>query len=257
MRLKQRPFPAAGKSFSMGVVLKGAGMKRNLILHGFLFSFLFLLGGLGAPWAKADPATSPTPADTADPVDEVTSLHEEITAMEDSAKDKELKFNLDLFQLTQELLKDKMEGAQKAGDAKKASECRAEMDRLAAERDAIWDEEIPILEARHKLRSIRFDLAIQRLQSEISRTGDGEFKKLDYLKENLETLQKVKLLTDDYFQLSEQLSGLQRKGDLAATQDIYQKLKDLRQKQRDLSNDENQQLLQNIGKYSGEDSQNL
>ncbi len=223
-------------------------MKQNLIFYGFLYSFPFLFLGLGASRVMADPP---------DPEDQITTLHEEITALEDSNKDKELKFNLDLFQLAQELLKDKMEEAQKAGDAKKASECKTEMDNLTAERDATWDEEIPILEARHKLRSLRFDHGLQRLQEEIGRTPEGDFKKLSYLKENLATLEKVKLLNDDFFQLSEQLSSFQRKGDFAATKDVYQKLKDLRQKQRDLSNDENEQMLQNIEKYSGEDSQNL
>jgi hypothetical protein len=222
-------------------------MKRKKILHGFLSSFPFLFLGLGVP-AQADPP---------DPQDEITALHEQMTALEDAGKDKELKFNLDLFQAAQELLRDKMETAQKAGDAQKAADCKQEMDRLAAERDALWDGEIPLLEARHKIRNLRLDLGIQRLQEEIGKTDDGEPKKLEYLRENLATLQKVKLLNDDFFQLSEQLSALQRKGDFTATQDIYQKLRDLREKQRDLSNDENQQLLQNLEKYSGEDSQNL
>ena len=225
-------------------------MKIKVILLGSFFAF----GLLSRALAQEIPAET---QEQEAMLDQISSIDEDINRLKDLQSDATLKYKRFLFKIEKESLEDKLTLAQKAGDSKTADAVKGEIQEMETLRDATWDEDIPLLEARHKLDLLKIDAVLEKIQKKLDDPDALDKKDIEFLQETKDELQKYKPLLDQRLELNKQLVSLRKAEDFQAADQIYEKLKDIRKQIKDLISNSRNQLIKKLGSSSDEDTLNL
>ncbi|HTC19946.1 MAG TPA: hypothetical protein VK859_03805 [bacterium] len=211
--------------------------------------------GLGSGTYAQSPA--PTPDDSSAILDQITSIQEDITHLKDLQSDTNLKYRRYLFNIETEALEDRLTEAQKSGDSKRADHLKGELDDMTALQEATWDQNLPILEANHKLELLRVDITLRQVQKKLDNSGELNQKTFDILQKTKETIEKYKPLLEQRFQLQKDLIPARKSLDFKTADEIYKKLGDIRKQMRDIADQSRDQLLQKLDSTNPDISQNL
>jgi hypothetical protein len=183
--------------------------------------------------------------------DQLTQVQNEIIALQDTQNNKSLSYRRHLHRLVLALTQNQIDDAQKSGNAERVNFLKNEMVTLTLERDSTWDESTAILDAQCKRDQLLADQKIIGFKQQAARAAQANPKKAKEFELGVEAWNKYKPLIDQRYDLEKQLSAAREKEDFKTAADLYQKLKDVRQRQRDVDKSITQQMIQIEEKNSG------
>lgn len=189
--------------------------------------------------------------------DQINTLQEDVTRLQDIAADKDLIYRRTMHKMLIELFDEKIATAQKAGDTQTVNRLQDEIKNLTTIRDSTWDQKDPILDDQQKIYMLKLDKVSATIQKALAKSGELNEQKVSFLKETQAILDKLRPLYVQRYQLWKDLGAARKVEDFKTADDIYQKLKDSRQQERTIRANEKKEVLQMLDKSPALSPQNL
>ena len=167
---------------------------------------------------------------------QIDDLNEEIVRLDDAKADTDLEFrHLQRVDL-EELMSDKADAAEKAGDPKGAEAVRQKIKALDDARDSEWNQDQVLLEKRSQLEQLKWDRVLELNKQLTEKAKElGSEKRLKELEEGQNYVAQMKDLENQLLGLRKSLYQARWKYDYKTADEIRAQLKVLRAKSKETS----------------------
>ena len=236
-------------------------MKKYLSVMGLLLGILSPL----PLWADDasdvpvpdQPSTAASDSVTLDNSQKIIDLEEDIISRQQHHNDASLKYNRAIYAICVELMGDKIALAKKNGDESSAMALQAQLDGLKADRDAEWDEDIPILQDKYDIAGIQLDALVDLIGKKLEDRSQLSVQAAATLDELQDFITQLRPLMAERLDLEKRLITARNSEDFATAESIHAQLKVIRQKMAVIVRNSRNDLLQKAEKTLETSSQNL